>query len=75
MFLDRKLSILYIIIFFVILVAFVAIMIWEFTGFWSGGKITFDPTTRIYHELTGTLPTLMTFLMFAQLIWGLSFVK
>lgn len=49
MFIDRKLSILYIVIFFVALIGFLAIMVWEFTGFWSAGNISFDPSSRIYH--------------------------
>lgn len=46
---DRKLSITYILLFFAILLGFIGIMIWEFTGFWSAGNINFDPNTQIYH--------------------------
>lgn len=72
---DRKLTIIYVFIFFVLLLGFIGIMIWEFTGFWSAGNIKFDPSYQIYHELSGVFPTVMTFFMFVQLIWGLSFIK
>ncbi len=75
MFLDRKLSILYVPIFFLFFLGFVGIMIWEFTGFWTSGNTEFNPHTQIYHELTGTFPAAMTFFMIVQAIWGLSFIK
>jgi hypothetical protein len=71
----RILSILYIVIFFIFLVGFIAIMVWEFTGFWTAGHLRYDPANQIYHELYGSFPTAMTFFMAIQTIWGLSFIK
>lgn len=39
---DRGATIFYIPIFFVFLVAFIAILVLEFTAYWSSGKTTFD---------------------------------
>lgn len=72
---DRKLSILYIPIFILILSAFIGIMIWEFIGFWSAGNIEYDSSYQIYHELSGIYPTIMSIFMIIQLVWGLSFIK
>lgn len=72
---NRKMSIFYIPIFICIVVGFTAIMIWEFTGFWTAGSINYDPNYQIYHELSGAYPTVMSFFMVIQLIWGLSFIK
>ena len=72
---NRLLSILYILIFFVFLLGFIAIMVWEFTGFWTAGNLRYNPANQIYHELYGVFPTVMTFFMAVQLIWGLSFIK
>jgi hypothetical protein len=75
MFRARILSIAYILIFFILLAGFIAIMVWEFTGFWTSGNIRYNPENQIYHELYGVFPTIMTFFMVVQLIWGLSFIK
>lgn len=71
---DRILSVIYILIFMVFLAGFISIMVWEFTGFWTAGSLLYEPSNQIYHELYGTFPTVMTFFMIVQAIWGLSFI-
>lgn len=72
---DRILTTLYIPLFMLILAMFIGLLIFEFTGFWTGGNIDFDPHYNIYHELSGVFPTIMTVILVVQMIWGLSFVK
>lgn len=75
MFKSRILSAVYILAFILILAGFIGMMVWEFTGFWTAGHLKYDPSNQIYHELYGTFPTIMTFFMIVQTIWGLAFIK
>ena len=40
---DRKLTVIYILIFMLILLAFCLLIIFEFTGFWTSGDLEFNP--------------------------------
>jgi hypothetical protein len=75
MLVDRKLTILYIPIFMLLLVGFIFMIVGEFAGFWSAAHLNFDPHTQIYHELSGVYSSIMSFFLIVQFIWGLSFVK
>jgi phosphate/sulfate permease len=72
---DRKLSVVYILIFIVILAGFIGLTIFEFTGFWTAGHLSFDPNHQVYHEIYGVFPTVMSFFLIVQIIWGLTFIK
>jgi NADH:ubiquinone oxidoreductase subunit 6 (subunit J) len=46
---DRILSAIYIPLFMLILAMFIGLLIFEFTGFWTGESVDFDPNFNIYH--------------------------
>lgn len=75
MLVDRKLTVVYIPIFLVVLIGFIIMIVLEFSGIWTAGKLNFDPTTQVYHELSGVYSTIMSFFLVVQFIWGLSFIK
>ena len=75
MLVDRKLTVVYIPIFLVVLIGFIVMIVMEFSGIWTAGKLKFDPNTQVYHELSGVYSTIMSFFLVVQFIWGLSFIK
>lgn len=72
---QRPLTVLYIPIFFIILMAFATILVLEFWSYWSSGTVTFDGEKSLFHELEGFFPLLLSIFLIIQTVWGLSFIK
>lgn len=49
MFREKPSTFLYIPMFFIILVAFIMILVLEFTSFWTSGELQFDSKTSLFH--------------------------
>lgn len=48
---ERPVALLYIPIFFLILVAFVVLIVLEFTAFWMSGNLTFDKNKDLFYGI------------------------
>ena len=48
---DRPLTLLFVPVFFVMLLAFAVLVVLEFTAYWSSGEVSFDGKTSLFHEL------------------------
>lgn len=72
---GRPAILAYIVIFWVILFAFVVIIVFVFTAYWTSGALTFDGEKDIFYELQGGGPIALTVLLALQTIWGFNFIK
>lgn len=72
----RPWVIIYIIIYIVMLVAFVAVILFEFAGFWTAGRTIFVEYEYVYYKLNGlTVSPLVTAVLAVQFVWGAGFLK
>lgn len=66
---------LYILLFWVCTLGFLALLVFEFKCFWGGGNLTFDKEKSVYWEFEGAGSTILTVLLVIQAYWGLNFLK
>lgn len=58
-----------------ILLAFVCLIVLEFSAFWMSGTLTFDKNKDLFYGIQGALPIVFSVLLGIQAVWGLSFIK
>lgn len=71
---HRCTTLFYIPIFAVILVAFIAMLVLEFTAFWSYGTVTFSKH-NVYQEIRSPTGIVLSMVLVVQGVWGLTFIK
>ena len=72
----RKSVLFFIPLFLICLIILVAMVSFEFVGFWSNGRKIFLPKEFIYMQTHGfQFSTGVAVLLVIQLIWGFSFIK
>jgi hypothetical protein len=60
----------------VLIGSFIALVLFEFAGFWTGGRAVFIPAEYVYYELKGlSVSPLITVVLGVQFIWGAGFLK
>lgn len=58
------------------MVLFIALVLFEFVGFWSNGREIFLPKEYIYYQIYGfQFSTEVAVILVIQLLWGVSFLK
>jgi hypothetical protein len=73
---ERKRILLYIIFFLILMVGLIALILFEFVGFWSNGRKIFLPAEYIYYKLYGLQVSALVIVVLAiQLIWGVAFLR
>lgn len=73
---ERWLIIIYIIIYSVMFVLFIGLVLFQFAGYWTGGRTIFIPAQFVYYQLRGlTVSTGVTIVLAIQFVWGAGFLK
>ncbi len=68
--------VVFILLYLVFLVLLIALIMFEFVGFWSNGRKIFLPAEYLYYKLEGlTVSSVVTIVLIVQLIWGVAFLK
>lgn len=55
---------------------FISLVLFEFTGFWTAGRVIFIPAEYVYYQLNGlSISGLVAAALAVQFIWGAGFLK
>ena len=73
---EKWLLLLFVVLYLVMLVLFIALVMFEFVGFWSNGRKIFLPLEYVYYKLEGfKFSGLVAVILAVQTIWGVAFLK
>lgn len=72
---DRPLTLLYIPLFLLFLIAFIIMIVLEFSSFWTTGDLSFSSNEGLFHKPVGVGPIVLSVFVGIQAVWGLVFLK